>query len=136
MIETIQIEKETFQLIASVNNRKVVVDIVPEKDKFIPFCEVVKTSWSYGPVKFIDSIRAKHGQSFEGEVGFAFFNDFPDELQPGITFFYLDQETTVKESFFCSFLQNYVNFFLEMKNMHKLQDPEDQFLRSKTRELN
>jgi hypothetical protein len=78
-----------------------------------PLCKAIETSWSYSPAKLLRAVLGRHGQSFEGVVSFAYHEDYPDELAPGVTASYLDDEVNVAESFFVGLVREFALSYFE-----------------------
>ncbi len=72
-----------------------------------PLCRVVETAFRYDAAKFFSSILARTGQSFEGEVSFAFHEQYPDEIPEGASFNYLGEEQQMSESLLDEFVARF-----------------------------
>ena len=110
---------------------EVQIRCLPSDERYLPLCSVVETSWRYSPFKFIKSVLEKHGQSFEGSVSFAYYDDYPDELEQGVTIDYLGQEQVVSEELFRSLAAAVAGFYLQVVDeMHLPSDADRETLRT------
>jgi hypothetical protein len=70
-------------------------------DGFEPLCEVIHTAWIYGPTAFLEAVIARGGQSFEGEVAWAYSGEDAEIPAGQVALFYLDDAPLfVTERFF------------------------------------
>ena len=104
---------ESFQFYCEINDKNFQIRCTPENKSFQPLCNVVETSYLYNPIKLLNSVLNQHGQSFEGEVSFAYYHDYPDELEPGVNIYYFDKEFVVSEEQFKVFVIEFVNYSLK-----------------------
>ncbi|RPI26162.1 MAG: hypothetical protein EHM61_12455 [Acidobacteria bacterium] len=117
------INGETFEFRARIVEGEIRVDCRPQDHKYSPLCLVVDTSWRYNPLDLIKAVLDEHGQSFEGEVSFAFHRDYPDDLPPGVTVDYLGGELVLTERMFAQFVLEFAGFYLEAQQKLGVSDP-------------
>lgn len=110
--ETVEIDGVAFQFIGEPQESGLSVRCVPQDQRYLPLCGVVETAWRYSPVRLLNSARERHGQSFEGEISFGYYEDYPDELEPGVTVDYLGEELVVSEEMFRRFVVKFAMFHL------------------------
>lgn len=99
-------------------------------------CNIVETSWRYNPTKLLTSAINETGQSFEGEVSFAFDHEYPDELKPGVTLDFLGTEIVIETIMFKQFVSEYAKMCLnEGKNQQVNFDNQDKEIQRLLMEL-
>ena len=89
-----------------------------------PLCRVVETCWRYNAVKFLSSILARTGQSFEGAVSFAFHAQYPEEIAEGIRLDYLGVEQVVSEAWIDAFVACFARKAVELAAQDHVRLPE------------
>lgn len=102
---------------------------------YLPLCRAVETAWLYGPHSFLDSVSKRQGASFEGEVGYAFDHEYPEEIVEGVALFYFDQEITVSIPFFVRFVAAFAEAACRIPEAFDLSDTEVQEIRTQCRQL-
>ncbi len=70
-----------------------------------PLCHAVATAWLRSPEDLATSLAERVGRSWEGAVGYAWSDEDPDELPPGVTATWLGEAVTVDEAFFEAFVR-------------------------------
>lgn len=83
-------------------------------DRLRPLFKVIETAWIYDPIKLLRSVETRHGQSFEGEVAYAFSSDHPEEKRTGVIADYLGDDVVVSELFFERVLTTVAATYLEL----------------------
>jgi hypothetical protein len=89
-----------------------------------PLCRVVETAWMYDPVKFLSSIMARTGQSFEGVVSFGFHEQYPEEIPEGVSLDYLGDELLLSERFLDAFVARFVRETITLAARARVELPE------------
>jgi hypothetical protein len=112
---TRNIEGASFQFVGEPANGDIRVRCVAQDEGYLPLCNVVETAWRYSPARLLKAVGEQHGQSFEGEVSFAYSHDYPDELEPGVTVDYLGEELVVSEEMFRRLVVALADFYLQAK---------------------
>jgi len=79
-----------------------------------PLFKVIETAWIYDPIKLLRSVETRHGQSFEGEVAYAFSSDHPEEERTGVIADYLGDDVVVSELLFERVLTTVASTYLEL----------------------
>jgi hypothetical protein len=124
--DTREIDGVPFQFIGESVGKTLIVRCVSQDPRYLPLCGVVETAWRYDPAKLLKSVQEKHGQSFEGEVSFAYYDDYPDELEPGVTVDYLGDELVVSEEMFRRLVAELASFFLKARRQLQLGGESDE----------
>jgi hypothetical protein len=61
---------------------------------------VLTSAWFYSPEKFLKSVLARTGQSFEGVVSFGFHHEYPEEIPYGVGLSYFEDELVLDDASF------------------------------------
>ena len=90
---------------------------------------VVSSFWTSHAEDLLESIQARTGMSLEGDVSFAYHEEYPDEVPPGVTVSEFGRSSTISESTFARYVAEYGLAY--MKAASEIGLPPNESLRPK-----
>lgn len=111
-VETKTINGNSFDFFLEKGANNYQIRCIPEDESLQPLCTIVETSFLYSPINLLNSLLEQHGQSFEGELSFAYYDEYPDELEPGVNIDCFDEELVVSIEMFRLFVIEFVSYYL------------------------
>ncbi|MEW6283029.1 MAG: hypothetical protein AB1758_30730 [Candidatus Eremiobacterota bacterium] len=107
------IQNHSFQLRSEPHSSGLVLRVADPPDEMEPLCRVVETAWTCDPVSLLTSLARREGRAFEGVASYAYYEQDPSELEPGVNLSYFDRDQVVDEDFFRDYVLKYARLVLE-----------------------